>query len=255
MTADSPHVHDVNGTRVALGRIERWDPANERFLAAPKPARPARNQVMHHAWLPILNQDDVGACEAFQGVDALTSTPLRKPGEYPAGTADDAAFRLYDYVTHHDEYPGAWTYNGSPHTSPHGDGQDTGTSTLDLCQALKAQGRITRYEWITGDDPEQLLHHIDQGGADGNGTVILTGWGWTQSMCATGSDGQMVVTGPDIGGHATILRGYHRVDGVWRLRGRNHWTPAWGLKGEYEISVADAATRMAEGGDQAVLYR
>jgi hypothetical protein len=156
-------------------------------------------------------------------------------------------------ITHNDEFPGAWTYNGNPDTSPHGSGDDTGTSTLALCRALKAQGKISRYEWITGDDPEELLHHLDKGGADGKGTIILTGWGWTRSMCQTGPDGQMKVTGPDIGGHATTLRGYNRTTG--RIRGRNHWTPDWGLHGEYEITIADAGNRMTEGGDQAVIYR
>lgn len=255
--------------RVAFGRIPQWDPQNARYLARPRAeAKPTRTRVLHRAWLPVLDQDDVGACEAFQGVDALGSAPLYRTAELlglshvghnpdytKAEALADVAFRWYDALTHRDEFDGAYTYNGNPTASPHGTGQDTGTSTLALCKYLKDQGRITRYEWITGDDPDLLLHHLDQGGTDGKGTVILTGWGWTRSMCQPGPDGVIKVAGPDIGGHATILRGYHRINGVWRLRGRNHWTTGWGLAGEYEISVADAGNRMAEGGDQAVIYR
>jgi hypothetical protein len=254
VTTSSPHLHDVDGQTVALGRVPQWDDNNARYLAAPRAVDKAtRLRVMHRAFVPVLNQDDVGACEAFQGIDALGCAPLHKTGEYTARTATDAAFRLYEYVTHNDEFDGAWTYNGNPDSSPHGSGDDTGTSTLALCKALKAMGKISRYEWITGDDPELLLHHLDKGGADNRGTVILTGWGWTRSMCQTGSDGQMTVKGPDIGGHATTLRGYNRHTG--RLCGRNHWTTRWGLNGEYEIRLTDAGNRMRENGDQAVIYR
>lgn len=269
MTADTPHVATVDGMRVAFGRVPQWDPANAQYLARTVHTfaeRPTRTRVMHRAWLPVLDQQDVGACEPFQGVDALGSAPLYRkaellglsqaghhPGYTKADALADVGFRWYDAITHRDEFPGAYSYNGDPAASPHGTGQDTGTSTLALCQYLKDQGLITRYEWITGDDPEALLYHLDKGGPDGRGTVILTGWGWTQSMCRPGSDGRITVKGPDIGGHATILRGYDRRTG--RIRGRNHWRPDWGLAGEYEITVADAGNRMREGGDQAVIYR
>jgi hypothetical protein len=264
---DSPHVRTVDGMRLAFGRVEQWDDRNARHLAAPAPRQhPDRARVMHPAHLPILNQDDVGACEAFQGVDALGCTPLYRtaellglstvghnPGYTKADALADVAFRWYDVITHDDEFDGAYTYNGSPNRSPHGSGDDTGTSTLALCRMLKARGLITRYEWITGGDVDLVLHHLDHGGDDGRGTVILTGWGWTQSMCQPGPAGIITTRGPDIGGHATILRGFDRRERL--IVGRNHWTATWGSAGEYAIRFEDVANRMAEGGDQAVIYR
>jgi hypothetical protein len=254
---DSPHVRTVDGMRLAFGRVEQWDDRNTRHLAAPAPRQhPDRARVMHRAHLPILDQQDVGACEAFQGVDALGCTPLwRGHGQdlIDRSNATDTALRWYDLLTHDDEFDGAWSYGGDPHAHPLGSGDDTGTSTLALCRMLKARGLITRYEWITGNDVDAVLHHLDHGGDDGKGTVILTGWGWTQSMCQPGPAGIITARGPDIGGHATILRGFDRRERL--IVGRNHWSRSWGNAGEYAIRFEDVANRMAEGGDQAVIYR
>jgi hypothetical protein len=235
---DSPHVRTVDGRQVAFGRIPQWDDRNALHLAAPAPQQhPDRNRVMHRSHLPILDQDDVGACEAFQGVDALGCTPLwRGHGQdlVDRSNANDTAFRWYDLLTHDDEFDGAWSYNGNPSTRPHGSGDDTGTSTLALCRMLKQRGLITRYEWITGDDVDLVLHHLDHGGDDGTGTVILTGWPWTDGMTRPDPTGLIRATGPVVGGHATILRGFDRR--TRRIRGRNHWTSAWGYHGEYDTS-------------------
>jgi hypothetical protein len=254
---DSPHVRTVDGMRLAFGRVEQWDDRNARHLAAPAPRQhPDRARVMHRAHLPILDQQDVGACEAFQGVDALGCTPLwRGQGQdlIDRTNATDTAFRWYDLVTHDDEFDGAWSYGGDPRAHPLGSGDDTGTSTLALCRMLKARGLITRYEWITGERrrprpapprPRRRRRPRDR------------------HPHRLGMVTEHVPARP---------RRHHHRPRPGHRRARHHpprvrppRTPHrrpqpldrdWGNAGEYAIRFEDVANRMAEGGDQAVIYR
>jgi hypothetical protein len=246
------HAWRVDGRVIAMGHVPRWDDRNLNFLATAQ-APTTRTHVLHRCWLPLLDQDDVGACVGFTGTDALGAVPLYRPRSLVRTVAggNDHGFATYSVLTSRDTFAGTWLYNGSPIDRPHGTGQDTGTSLLSLCQFLLFQGKITRYEWVRGN-VELLLAKLG-GSGDDKGTVVLTGWEWTEGMLSPERDGLIQPTGRYIGNHATMLRGFQRRRN--RVRLRNHWGASWGLGGEAELTIDAVQNRMDEGGQQVVLYR
>jgi hypothetical protein len=138
------HVHE--GMR--LGRHLELDSRSLAFLPDPellrKPLKPAE-------WvppIPTLNQGQLGSCTGNAGtyhLAALVGMGLSKPAialnghtlSQDAANNEQFAVELYHEATVKDGFPGDYPPD------------DTGSSGLGVCRALKAQKLIGRYVWAT----------------------------------------------------------------------------------------------------------
>ena len=102
-------------------------------------------KVRNRGWervLAILDQGQLGSCTGNAGTGALGTQPffdavgksvLPDPADAVAG--EKFAVDLYSEATRLDPWPGAYPP------------EDTGSSGLAICKALKARGTITGYRW------------------------------------------------------------------------------------------------------------
>lgn len=134
---------EVAGAAARLGRHLELD---ARSLAYTVEAELAAVQIRPAAWLPsipILDQGHLGSCTGHAGTYALSAVlGKRTDGIVLNGTplaldAEAFAVALYEEATREDGFPGVYPP------------EDTGSSGLGVCRALRTAGLIDRYTWAT----------------------------------------------------------------------------------------------------------
>lgn len=219
-----------------LGRTVEHDPASKGYPAPMRRAVRPRN-VIHINKAPILDQGDLGSCVGNTAAEWLNSAVAwrnRKAGTMPSRLAHNRSFLgerqavdLYAHATRRDEDDTA----AYPPT-------DCGTSGLGVGKALKDLGFITGYDW-TFDFPHFLSTLQVQ--------PVCVGLNWYSEMYDTDVQGFVHATGSVEGGHEVLARGVNFTKQFVLFR--NHWGPAWGLKGEFLMSFSTIELLLHEQGD------
>jgi hypothetical protein len=100
-----------------------------------------------------------------------------------------------------------------------------GTSVRAGAKVMQARGYIGEYRWA--HDLETTLEALTRVGP------VVMGTNWYRSMFTPNSQGVVKAEGPIDGGHAWLLDGANRKQGM--ARGKNSWNRTWGKKGRFWI--------------------
>jgi hypothetical protein len=182
--------------------------------------------------LPILDQGQLGSCTGNAGTGALGTQPFYDAvGKDALGeAANDAdagekfAVELYSEATHLDPYAGSYPPD------------DTGSSGLAICKALKARGTISGYRWARS--PYGLVRLLQDG-------PVLQGMPWYNAFFEPDSDGYI-----DSNRHwrTSGVAGGHEVEAVGIQLDTNDafnstvvycnsWSTTWGQDGRFKMRL------------------
>jgi hypothetical protein len=207
-----------------LGRHQEHDPRSKQFPAAQAVAIKSVEWQFHGQ---VLDQGQLGSCTGNAGVDTMMTGPYWDHLKRTFVEADAVA--LYEVATHIDRVPGSYPPN------------DTGSSGLAVCRAMKMRGWISAYHHAFG------VHHA-------LGALMLApvmvGIPWYERMFDPDPDGTVHVGGGVAGGHEICCLGYDT--GTRKLKFLNSWGTGWGAAGYFFMSDGDFASLLAQGGDVAV---
>lgn len=203
------------------------DPQSQSYLHAGK-YDPTKLIVKHGAYGPILSQGDVGACAGFSDADIMNMAKFSharwRGSRRRSYLGNSVGLRFYHEATVIDEWPGE-------QYPP----DDNGTSVLAAMKALKADGFIDRYEW--GWDIDTFIAALQH-------QPVVLGTLWTDGMSEPSPSGLIRVTGDVVGGHAYSAYQLNLTTG--RAKCRNHWTPRWGVSGDFWLDLEDVDWLLAE---------
>lgn len=215
-----------------LGRHIQHDQRSKRF-AGPRLA-PPRRDISWRRWGAKLNQGNVGACTGFAAAQCLNCSPLRlqRGGKKPTLDAQDA-FAIYSLATRLDAFEGEWP------------DEDTGSSGIAACKAMKQMGLITRYEWAYGFSHGLELIQI---------RPLMIGTYWTEDMMNPNALGRVRPTGPDAGGHEYLWLGVEVNSNETPSTSNlcwfhNSWGREWGRDGYFSMIWGDFEKLIARDGD------
>lgn len=199
-----------------LGRHKRWDSRSKSYFIPEADDFSQIHDVVHHCYLPDLNQLQVGSCAGDTGTEVMGSDDLWPAVEDVLSTTDekkdqDYAYQLYSDATKIDPYPGTWYPDGRSGS------EDTGTDGLSIAQVLQTRGLISGFQH--GSSLLSTLTGLQE-------RSMMTGTNWLGDMFNPTSDGQIKATGNVEGGHEYTLFAVDTVNKrVWM---RNHWGE-WGV--------------------------
>lgn len=203
-----------------LGRIVEHDEASRQYRVV---RRVAPRTVTHRHYGPVLNQGDLGSCTGNAISQALNTVPLRQ-GRKLLTEVD--AVRIYSRATVIDEYPGGYPP------------EDTGSSGLAVCKAVREEGLISSYRHAFGMD--DLLSALTE-------QPVIVGTPWHEDMFKPDPLGYVHPTGEIVGGHEYALIGLNiRARYVLAI---NSWGDRWGVKGRFRITFDELAGLLADDGD------
>lgn len=212
-------------TPYPLGRKVEHDERSRGFQAE---ASPVLRTIMHAHMGPILDQGNLGSCTGNAAAHALATRPLYQKKFY---TEADAV-RFYTRGTQLDSFPGEYPPD------------DTGSTALAVCKALKEFGEISGY-----------THSFSL--AQTLGALVLSpvmiGINFYDGMFRLNSGGFMVPSGSIAGGHEMCLVGINATANY--VTGINSWGPGWGLKGRFKMAFSDLGRLLSEDGDATVPVR
>lgn len=190
------------------------------FVAWPKVA------VEHKRNIPILDQGNLGSCTGNAATGMLGCDPFWKP----TMTSLDEAFaiQMYEQATALDNVPGKYPPD------------DTGSSGLAICKALRKNGWCKNYHHAFG--LKSAVSTLTR-------QAVIIGIGWYDSFDQPDSTGRIKIS-PNAGirgGHEVVLR---FEDPVRKLvKGDNSWGEGWGLNGSFFLGWDDFDRLLHEGGD------
>lgn len=229
-----PDLHVVQRPQLdyRLGRQVVHDPRSRAFAAPRGFTRPTK-RFRHALYDPLITPNQtVGCCT---GVAEAVMGNVKGNRIKRQVLKMDTALRIYSRATELDPFQGVF-----PPT-------DTGSSGLAAAKAAIEQGIGWRYDWCFGIDHllDTLRTH-----------PVSVGTWWRSGMFDLDDDGYLNCTGPYVGGHQWVVRGYDpkmdTLDGVcwWGL----NW-PKPLARGRFKIRRSDLATLLADDGDAHVTYR
>jgi hypothetical protein len=217
-----------------LGRHIRHDPRSRAFAARGTGSAPV-DDVRHRRFGPKLWQRNVGACTCFAGAHAVNTMPVRARRRPKRTLRDADAFRLYSAATRLDPFAGEYPPN------------DTGSSGLAACLAMRDEGIITGFEHAFGH-----AHGLEVISL----FALMQGTWWTHDMFHPDADGRVHPTGGDAGGHEYLWTGVEIVSRTQPSKNRdwyfNSWNDPddeWGLRGYFYMTWGDAEPLLARAGD------
>jgi len=158
--------------------------------------------------LPNPNQrvgNCTGVAKAMQLNAAGNRNPVRHRSWWPSTsgiiTMLDAE-QIYHLNTQVDPWPGEWPPD------------DTGSSGLASAQSAQAIGWGGEYNWLFGGADEVVQEVM-------RGNTVSVGTWWYQGMMNQDADGVIHPTGPRVGGHQYLIRGYVKAKDL--VLGRCWW--------------------------------
>lgn len=209
-----------------LGRHVLLDSRSKAYAVQPTttPVTSAR----HDAYMPVLDQGQIGSCTG----NASTSCAYHEPFYVPEAphwryTPDEAgAQSWYHDNTANDDFPGTW--------SP----DDTGSDGLTSSKMAVAAGVANGYQAALDLD-SSLQTLMDRPG--------ITGIPWYNSMFTVGSDGLVTVDAKSglAGGHELVVDEIVAADapgngtGKLLVGGNQSWGATWGARGRWYLTGAD----------------
>jgi hypothetical protein len=214
-----------------LGRHVAHDSRSLRFRAPAKDPRKLAS-VRHVVNVPIMDQGMEGSCTGHAGTANLGHPHFWAAGRIAIGLNDphDYAVGLYSAATEIDPWQGTFRPD------------DTGSDGLSIAKVLHARGLISGYQHATS--LAATLTALEQ-------RVVMVGTSWLEGMYDTAPDGQMTVSGMELGGHEYALDELDvERQRVWI---RNSWGEGYGLRGRAWMTWDDLAKLLAMQGDCTVL--
>jgi len=226
------HVHE--GMR--LGRHLQLDSRSLAFLPDPELLR---QPIKPTEWIPpleILDQGNVGACVGNTATEHIAqlygAADLSKvvlDGHTLSGNpTNDEAFaqEAYHRCTVLDGFPGTWPP------------EDSGTSGLAACRALKAAKLVSGYVWATN---RHAFAALLQRSSVMVGMPWYAAWFEPKGQGAFVDDGDWQASGV-AGGHevlAEALEAWDEIDPAKCIvRFRNHWKSSWGDAGRFRMRLS-----------------
>jgi len=179
----------VNQKYPQLGRIKVHDPASKGFPMLATVNRDLWKTKLNRIYDPRTNPNQChGECTGCANAMMLNSAGNRVTGQV---LGMDYAHKVYSDASANDPFEGAW-----PPT-------DTGSSGIAAAKAAQKFGMGGEYRWIFG-------------GADGvieavmSGRVVSAGTWWHEGMMERDDKLFIHPTGPRVGGHQFVIRGYNK---------------------------------------------
>lgn len=216
------------GNPYRLGRNLELDSDSLKFLA---PQVTTIKPVDHPSPIPILDQGQLGSCTGNAGTRHVaqlygadyTKVALDKHTlNGDASNDEQFAIALYHEATVKDGYPGVYPPD------------DTGSSGLGVCKALKAAGLVSKYTWAT---TLRSFASMLQSGS------VAIGMPWYEAFFSPDPHG--FIDTPNwqssqiAGGHEIYVRGIEAWDDhdptkvVFTLD--NSWNTSWGDHGSFRF--------------------
>lgn len=178
---------------------------------------------------PILDQGQEGACVGFgwtaEGLASPVRVDLKRIKARAPKEPNEFAKYVYAFAKTIDEYEGV-DYDG--------------TSVLAGAKSMQTFGLLKSYAWAFTVD--EIVDAVIK-----KGPVVL-GINWYDGMYEA-PNGVLKVTGKHVGGHCILAVGYKVKPEGDTVILQNSWGSEWGINGLAEISVADLARLMGEGGE------
>ena len=203
----------------------------------------------HHSPLPVLDQGNLGSCTGNAGTYAIAAlagaanlAKLKLPGLSRGLGGDpladeDWAVELYHEASVDDGFPGSYPPD------------DTGSSGLGVCRALKGAGLVGRYTWATSLHGFGVL--LQRGG-------VLMGTPWFEAWFDPDADG-FVDSDPSwsrsgvAGGHEIYIEALESWDdrdpSKSVIRFRNSWGSAWSDHGSGRMRLSTYVLLKSQGID------
>ena len=227
--------HPLLGCNVHLDS-RSWD-----YAVQPKNTPIA--SVRHEAFIPILDQGQVGSCTGESACSCAYHAPFFSTAEklwvYPPD--QPGAYAWYAANTREDDYAGTFTY-------PPPGGDDTGSDTLTSAKVAQEAGIISGYQ-MAGDLTSSLeALQVAPG---------QTGIPWYNSMFTAPSSGLLTVDFKSglAGGHALCVDEVVTADapgngtGKLLVGGPNSWGTGFGAAGRWYMVGTDWMALRKQQGD------
>lgn len=218
-------VHVFTPTDPRLGRHQIHD-EQSRDYAMSVAGVPAVS-VLYERHAPIWDQGKIGSCTANAALGMLVTGPLWRPN-HQYTEAD--AVKLYSEETRLDDrvFPGEYPPD------------DTGSSGLWSCKALKRRGTITSYRHAFG-----LNHALGVLARQ----PISIGIPWYDSFFKPDRNGLIrIEPGAEVvGGHQVCVDGLDSDNQL--VRAANSWGAEWGADGWFWLQWDLLGRLLSEGGD------
>jgi hypothetical protein len=211
-----------------LGRHVNHDSRSLAYAHQVMPGRVLR-EVLHHRWIPILDQGQMGDCTTNTGTGAAGTSPVHEA--LPAGHPPlDEALAVDMYADEEQILYGDRT-------------ADNGGDGLTTCKVMKARGYISGYRHALG-----LAAFLDALQDDG----VMLGCEWLDSMDSPDPSTGLVSISPDAvvrGGHEIWVRGCDPLAKTVYID--NSWGPGWNrvLSGSFLLGFGDLERLLAAQGD------
>lgn len=221
-------VLQVPQEHIHLGRQKVHDPRSRAFPAYVSVDRSTWMSKLIRIYDPIPNPNQChGECTGCAKAMEFNTVGNRVRGVI---LNMNDAHRFYHNGTMIDPFPGTW-----PPT-------DTGSSGLAVAKAAKLLGFGGEYRHVFGgaDEVVQLIMR---------GRVVNVGTWWYNNMFYPNASGIIAPTGPMVGGHQYIARGYDKPRDLIRIR---CW---WGTFKDVWIKRSDLNALLMDGGDAHVQDR
>lgn len=224
-----------------LGRTAEWDRRNAAFLIEPPIQVDPLVGVRSVAWQHFggaSNQADYRGCVGWTGLDLRNSRPWKVAGRQ---YTDKDGLDYYNGATLFDQ----WSDNDRPKGYT-GHDPDLGSSGQGLAGYFKSVDVIDRYEWAA--NIEAFLHGLQRG-------PLSVGMEWTQDMFNPVA-GRVRPTGAVAGGHQIMANKLQWNVTNWllsRVWFANHWTAAWGIRGNFYMAVEDLIEQYKRGMDACLM--
>lgn len=175
-----------------LGRNKVHDPASKGFPMGATIDKDTWKNKSIRIFDPRRNPNQChGECTGCANAMMLNSVGSRAKGVV---LGMDYAHKVYSWASANDPWDGSW-----PPT-------DTGSSGLAAAKAAQVFGTGGEYRWIFGGADEVIQTVM-------NGRAVSCGTWWHEGMMRADQMRRIFPTGPRVGGHQFIVRGYHeRMD-------------------------------------------
>jgi len=210
-----------------LGRHIEHDEASRAYATEADTAAPLV-AVTHKRHGNIFNQGEIGSCTGNAAAGCANTDPTH--GHVKLLHEPDA-LHIYELATQLDGIQGVYPPD------------DTGSSGLAACKALKQLGLISKYEHAFGE--VQALAALQA-------RPIMTGVAWYEGFDNPDANGIVQIAGQVRGGHEFEINQYlpNASDPLEALLGAdNSWSAQWGVHGRFFFTVRTFAALLEQQGD------